>query len=73
MPRSRKRKPLSRPLEAISPDRSDWAARWILDPRKIDPKTKMTVPGITPEQVEAVRMFVWKASIEASKAPPKPQ
>ena len=31
---------------------------------QIDPKTRMTNAGITPEQVEAVRMFVWKTSIE---------
>ncbi len=42
-----------------------WAKDWILDPTKIDPKTKMTVPGLTPEQVDNVRMFVWKASLEA--------
>ena len=42
-----------------------WARRWILDPQKVYPGTKMTVPGLTPEQVEAVRMFVWKASMEA--------
>jgi mono/diheme cytochrome c family protein len=43
-----------------------WAKRWIADPRAIDPKTKMTVPGITPEQIEAVRAFVWKTSMESS-------
>jgi cytochrome c oxidase cbb3-type subunit 2 len=42
----------------------DWARRWIVDSKRIDPTTKMTVPGITPEQVEAVRRFVWKTSIE---------
>lgn len=42
-----------------------WARRWILDPQKVYPGTKMTVPGLTPEQVDAVRMFVWKASMEA--------
>jgi mono/diheme cytochrome c family protein len=43
----------------------EWAKRWITDPKKVDPNTKMTVPALTPEQVEAVRMFVWKTSIEA--------
>ena len=42
----------------------EWTKRWIIDSRKIDPKTRMTNAGITPEQVEAVRMFVWKTSIE---------
>jgi mono/diheme cytochrome c family protein len=45
----------------------DWADKWILDPKKLDPATKMTVPGLTPEQVEAVRMFVWKTSLEAKR------
>jgi mono/diheme cytochrome c family protein len=42
-----------------------WARDWILDPKKIDPKTRMTATDMTPEQVEAVRMFVWKASMDA--------
>jgi cytochrome c2 len=46
----------------------EFAKRWIHDPKAIDPKTKMTVPGITPDQVEAVRMFVWKTAIEAGGA-----
>jgi len=48
-------------------DRVDYgfARKWILDPKKVDPNTKMTVPGITQEQVDAVRMFVWKTSMEA--------
>jgi mono/diheme cytochrome c family protein len=45
----------------------EWAKRWILDPKKIDPNTKMTVHGLTPEQVEAVRAFVWKSSIDAGR------
>jgi cytochrome c oxidase cbb3-type subunit 2 len=49
----------------------DWAGRWIQDPKKIDPKTKMTVPGLTPEQVDVVRMFVWKASVENDAADQK--
>jgi mono/diheme cytochrome c family protein len=47
----------------------DWAKKWIADPKKIDPKTKMTVPGITASQVDSVRRFVWKTSIEAASAP----
>ncbi len=42
-----------------------FAKRWIQDPKKVDPNTKMTVPGLTPEMVEAVRMFVWKTSMQA--------
>lgn len=42
-----------------------WARKWIQDPQKVYPGTKMTVPGLTPDQVEAVRQFVWKASMEA--------
>jgi cytochrome c2 len=42
----------------------DWAKKWISNPHAVDPKTRMTVPGITPEQVDAVRMFVWKTAIE---------
>ena len=43
----------------------DFARRWILDPHKIEPQTKMVVPGLTPVQVDAVCAFVWKASIES--------
>ncbi len=43
-----------------------WAREWILDPRKIDPKTKMVGPGLTPAQVDQVRMFVWKASADTA-------
>jgi cytochrome c oxidase cbb3-type subunit 2 len=48
----------------------EWAKKWILDPTKIDAKTKMLIPGggVTPEDVENVRMFVWKTSIEAKAA-----
>ena len=47
-----------------------WAKNWILNPRKIDPKTRMIVPDLTPEQVDLVRMFVWKTSIEADRTTP---
>ena len=44
-----------------------WARDWILDPKKIDPKTKMIVPSLTPEDVEKVQMFLWQTSAEASR------
>lgn len=44
-----------------------WAKDWITDPKKIDPNTKMANPGITADEVESVRMFVWKSSIEATQ------
>lgn len=44
-----------------------WMRPWILDPKKFDPKSKMTVTGITPDEAEAVAMFVWKASQEEQK------
>jgi cbb3-type cytochrome oxidase cytochrome c subunit len=47
----------------------EWAKRWIRDPKAIDPKTKMVGPDLTPDQVDAVRMFVWKTAIEANAAP----
>ncbi len=51
----------------------EWAQTWILNPRKIDPKTRMIIPDITPEQVDAVRMFVWKtASAATTAAAPEP-
>lgn len=49
-----------------------WMKGWILDPRKLDPKTKMTVPGITPAEADAVRMFVWKISTEERRAAEAP-
>jgi len=48
-----------------------WAKDWILDPKKLDPKTKMVMPGLTPDDVEKVRIFMWKVSMEASPAPPR--
>ncbi len=47
-----------------------WARDWILDPKQIDPNTRMIVPGLTPAQVDAVRMFLWKTSLEAATASP---
>lgn len=46
-----------------------WMKGWILDPRSFDPKSKMTVPGITPDEADAVRMFIWKMSLEEQKVP----
>jgi cytochrome c oxidase cbb3-type subunit 2 len=47
----------------------EWAKRWISDPKKIDPKTKMLIPTMLgPDDVDNVRMFVWKTSIEAKGA-----
>jgi len=51
-------------------DRVDfaWAGKWISGPKKLDPKTRMTIAQLTPDQVEAVRMFVWKAALSAPQA-----
>ncbi len=38
--------------------------------RILDLKTRMTVPDITPEQAEALRMFVWRTAIDAEGATP---
>ena len=49
----------------------EWAKSWITDPRKYDPKTKMLVPtALSADDVENVRMFVWKTSMEANAAKP---
>jgi mono/diheme cytochrome c family protein len=42
----------------------EWAKKWILNPKEIDPSSKMVMPDITPDQAEAVRMFIWKTAIE---------
>ncbi|HZR81571.1 MAG TPA: c-type cytochrome [Candidatus Binatia bacterium] len=44
----------------------EWAKRWITDPKKIDPKTRMTIPQLQPSQIDEVRMFVWKSSLGAA-------
>jgi len=46
----------------------EWAKKWILNPRLIDPKSRMIIPDITPEQVDAVSMFVWKTALDATSA-----
>lgn len=43
-----------------------WVKKWVMDPKSVDPKSKMTVPEMTPEQVDSVLQFVWKHSMEAS-------
>jgi mono/diheme cytochrome c family protein len=48
----------------------EWAKRWLNDPKKIDPKTRMTIPPLNPAQIDEVRMFVWKASAGAGAAAP---
>ncbi|MFN8544947.1 MAG: c-type cytochrome [Candidatus Binatia bacterium] len=41
-----------------------WAREWIINPKKFDPNTRMQVTDITPDQVDSVRMFVWKTAME---------
>jgi cytochrome c oxidase cbb3-type subunit 2 len=48
----------------------EWALRFVIDPKKIDPKSRMTVPGLTPEQVKAIRDFVWTTSAAHGDGPP---
>jgi cytochrome c oxidase cbb3-type subunit 2 len=45
-----------------------WSKEWISDPRKWDPKTRMQVADITPEQIDSVRMFLWKTSMATPPA-----
>ncbi len=44
----------------------EWAKKWIVNPKLIDPNTRMIIPDLTPEQVDMVRMFVWKTSVESN-------
>ena len=46
----------------------EWAKNWIFNPKTIDPKTRMIIPDLTREQVDLVRMFVWKTSIGAGRS-----
>jgi len=49
----------------------EWARGWITDPRKYDSRTKMLIPtALSAEDVDSVRMFIWKSSIEAASAVP---
>ncbi len=43
----------------------DWAKKWIMNPKQVDPNTRMIIPDLTAEQVDMVRMFVWKTSVES--------
>jgi mono/diheme cytochrome c family protein len=46
-----------------------FAKRWITNPKAFDPKTKMLIPVVvTPDDIDNVRMFVWKTSVEAKAA-----
>jgi cytochrome c len=45
--------------------KSEWAKKWIGGPKAIDPKTRMNVAQLSPDQVEQVRLFVWKAALGA--------
>jgi cytochrome c oxidase cbb3-type subunit 2 len=46
----------------------EWAKRWITNPRQFDAKTRMQIPvALTPDDIDNVRMFVWKTSIEAKQ------
>lgn len=47
----------------------EWARHWISDPRKIDPKTRMTVTDITPAQIDAVRDFLWRTALAVEGSP----
>lgn len=44
----------------------EWSREWIRDPKKWDQNTKMQVTDITPDQIDSVRMFVWKTSMAAA-------
>ena len=46
--------------------RFEWVPTWVNNPQKVYPDTRMVNVNLTPEQVEAVRAFVWKASVDAN-------
>ncbi len=48
----------------------EWVKNWIRDPKHLDPNTTMSVPDVTPDQADAVRMFVWKTAVRAAKKAP---
>jgi cytochrome c2 len=50
--------------------RGDWLPKWISDPKSLYPDTRMTNPGLKPEEVEAVREFIWNTSVDG--LPQKP-
>ncbi len=47
----------------------EWMPEWITSPQTIYPDTRMVNTNLTPEQVEAVRAFVWKTSVDAQGKP----
>jgi cytochrome c oxidase cbb3-type subunit 2 len=46
----------------------DWIATWVKNPREIYPDARMVDTNLTAEQIEEVRAFIWKTSVEAKKA-----
>jgi mono/diheme cytochrome c family protein len=44
--------------------RGDWLPKWISDPKSLYPDTRMPNPGLKPDEVEAVRQFIWNTSVE---------
>jgi cytochrome c oxidase cbb3-type subunit 2 len=45
--------------------RFEWMPLWVSNPQAVYPDTRMVNTNLTPEQIEAVRAFVWKASVDA--------
>lgn len=44
----------------------EFAKRWITNPKDFDARTKMLIPtALAPEEIDSVRMFVWKTAMEA--------
>ncbi len=50
--------------------RADWLPMWISDPKSLYPDTRMTNPGLKPDEVEAVREFIWNTSVEKGAQKP---
>jgi cytochrome c2 len=48
----------------------DWIATWVKNPQEVYPDTRMVNTNLTAEQVEEVRAFIWKTSVDAKKAEP---
>jgi mono/diheme cytochrome c family protein len=47
--------------------RYDWIPAWVEDPEAVYPGTTMIDTNLTPEDIEAVRAFLWKTSTEAAR------
>ncbi len=45
----------------------EFVAEWIVSPQRVDTDTRMVDPNLTDEQIEAVRAFIWKTSVDAQK------